>query len=33
MAVIALDVPVADETLRTLLSSEGILSVKQVELS
>ena len=33
MAVIALDVPVADETLRTLLSSEGILSVQQVELS
>jgi len=33
MAVIALDVPVAEETLSTLLSSEGILSVQQVELS
>jgi len=33
MAVIALDVHVADETLKTLLSSAGILSVQQVELS
>ena len=33
MAVIALDVPVASETLKTLLASEGILSVQQVELS
>lgn len=32
MAVIALDLPVADETLRTLLSAEGILSVQLVEL-
>jgi D-3-phosphoglycerate dehydrogenase len=33
MAVIALDIPVAAETFRALLSCEGILSVKQVELS
>jgi D-3-phosphoglycerate dehydrogenase len=33
LAVIALDVPLTDDTLKTLLSSEGILSVQQVELS
>ncbi|HEY6231391.1 MAG TPA: phosphoglycerate dehydrogenase [Pyrinomonadaceae bacterium] len=33
MAVIAVDVPVPDETLRILLSCEGILTVQQVELA